>query len=79
VHCPAGTKSSPDTLRAAGISMTSLWRREAASKKSVTDITRISSFVTAMKLPHALQIYLTVFVKKLCGCIFQGNAATNYR
>ena len=58
------TKSLPDTLRIAGCSMTSLWRREAASKKSVRDITRISCFVTTMKLPHALQIYLTVFVKK---------------
>ena len=29
------TKSLPDTLRIAGSSMTSLWRREAASKKSV--------------------------------------------
>ena len=31
---------------------------------SVRDITRISCFVTTMKLPHALQIYSTVFVKK---------------
>jgi len=73
------TKSLPDTLRIAGSSMTSLWRREAASKKSVRDITRISCFVTTMKLLHALQIYSTVFVKKLRGCIFQGNAATNNR
>jgi len=55
------TKSLPDTLRVAGSSMTSLWRREAASKKSVKAITRISCFVTTMKL---LQIYLTVSVKK---------------
>ena len=53
-----------DTLCIAGSSMTSLWRREAASKKSVRDITRISCFVTTIKLPHALQIYSTVFVKK---------------
>jgi len=58
------TKSQPDTLRIAGSSMKSLWRREAASKKSVRDITRISCFVTLMKLPHALQINSTVFVKK---------------
>ena len=45
-------------------SMMSLWRREAALKKSVRDITRISCFVTTMKSPHALQIYSTVFVKK---------------
>jgi len=64
VHCPAGTKSLPDTLRIAGSSMTSLWRRAAASKKPVRDITSISCFVTTMKLPHALQIYSTVFVKK---------------
>jgi len=32
-------------------------RREEASKKSARDITRISCFVTTMKLPHALQIY----------------------
>jgi len=57
------TKSLPDTLRIAGSSMTSLWRHEAASKKSVRDITRIFYFVTTMKLPHALQIYSTVFVK----------------
>ena len=47
------TKSLPDTLRIAGRSMTSLWRREAASKKSVRDIIRISCFVTTMRLPHA--------------------------
>ena len=64
VHWPAGTKSLPDTLRITDSSMTSLWRREAASKKSARDITIISCFVTTLKLPHALQIYLTVFVKK---------------
>ena len=32
--------------------MTSLWRREAASKKSERDITRISCFVTTVKLPR---------------------------
>jgi len=47
-----------------GSSMTSLWRREAASKKSARDITIISCFVTTMNLLHALQIYSTVFVKK---------------
>jgi len=36
--------------------------REVASKNSVRDIIRISCFVTTMKLPHALQIYSTVFV-----------------
>ena len=51
VHCPAGTKSLPNTLHVAGSSMTSLWRREAASKNSGSDSTRISSFVTTMKLP----------------------------
>jgi len=66
VHCPAGTQSRYQTLcvSLAASSMTSLWRREASSKKSVRDITRISCFVTTMKLPHALQIYWTVFVKK---------------
>ena len=39
------TKSLPDTLRIVGSSMMSLWRREAALKKSVRDITRISCFV----------------------------------
>jgi len=73
VHCPAGTKSLPDTLRITGSSMTSLWRRETVSKKSVRDITRISSFVTTMILPHVLQIYSTVSVKRVCGCISQGN------
>jgi len=60
------TKSLPGsgTLRNAGISMTSLWRCEAASKKSVTDITRISRFVTIMKLLHALKIKSTVFGTK---------------
>ena len=66
-------------LRVASSSITSLWRREAASKKSVRDITRISGFVTTMKLPHALQIYLTVSVKKCMWLHFQGSAATNYR
>jgi len=61
------TELLPDTLRIAGSSdviMTLLWRCEATSKKSVRDITRISYFVTTMKLPHAFQIYSTVFVKK---------------
>ena len=52
VHCPTGAKSLPDTLRIAGIRMTSLSRREAAQKKLVKGITRISCFVTTMKLPH---------------------------
>jgi len=34
VHCPAGTQSRYQTLRIAGSSVTSLWCREAASKKS---------------------------------------------
>ena len=57
-------KSLPDTLRIACSSMTSWWCREAASKKLVRDITRISCFVTTMKLPHSVHIYATVFVKK---------------
>jgi len=65
------TESLPDTLRIAGRSMTSLWRREAAPKKSVRDITRISCFVTTMKLEHALQIYSTVLWRSVCGCIFR--------
>jgi len=56
----------------------SLWHREAASKKSVRDITRISCFVTTMKLRHALQIYSTVSVKKCMWLHFQSSAATNY-
>jgi len=58
------TKLLPDALALpiAGSSMTSLWRREAASKKSVRVITRISCFVTTVKLLHALQIYSTVFM-----------------
>jgi len=60
------TKSLPDNLRIAGNRMTSLWRCEAASKKSVRDITQISCFVTTMKLPHALQICSTVFFVKKC-------------
>ena len=67
------TKSLPDTLRIAGSSMMSLWRREAASKKSVRAITRISCSVTPMKLPHALQVYSSFYDS------FQGSAATNYR
>jgi len=57
------TKSLPETLHIDGSSMTS-WHREAAKEMSVRDITRISCFVTRMKLPHALQIYSTVFVTK---------------
>jgi len=30
----------------------------------VRDITRMSCFVTTMKLPYAVQVYSTVFVKK---------------
>jgi len=64
VHCSAWTKSLPDTLRIAGSSMTSLWHREAVSKKSVRDITSISCCVTTMKLLHALQIYSTIFIAR---------------
>jgi len=32
-----------------------------------------------MKLPHELQIYSTVSVKSIRGCIFHGSSATNYR
>jgi len=74
------TKSLPDTLRIADSSMTSLWRRGAISIETVRDSTRISCFVTTMKLQHALQIYSTVFVKKCMRLhFFQGSAATNYR
>jgi len=61
------------------VSLAAIWRREAASKKLGTNITRISCFVTTMKLPHALQIYSAVFVKKCISCVFQGSAITNYR
>jgi len=41
--------------------MTSVRRREAALKKTVRDITRISCFVTTMKLLHVLQIFYSSF------------------
>ena len=63
VHCSAGTKSLPHSLCITGSNVTSLWRREAASKKSVRHISRIFCFLTRLKLPHALQIYSTVFVQ----------------
>jgi len=47
---PIPTAALPDTLRITGSSMTSLWCRKGAWKKSVTDITRISWFVTTMVL-----------------------------
>jgi len=56
------------------LSMTSLWHCEAASKKSVRDIARISCFVTTVKLPHALQIYSTVFVKKCMRLAYNFNS-----
>jgi len=65
------TKSLPDTLCIAGSSMTLLWGGESALKKSVRDITRISCFVTTMKLLHAMQIYSTVFVKKYAVAFFK--------
>ena len=61
VHCTTGTKSLPDTPRIAGSSMTSLWRREAASKKSVRDITRIFCFVTTTKF----QMHC-IFINSFC-------------
>ena len=59
VHCPAGTQS-----RIAGNSMTSLWSREAALKKSIRDTIIISCFVTTMKFTTCIADLLTVFVKK---------------
>jgi len=50
--------------------LAAIWRNDVV-KQSVRDITRISCFVTTMKLPHAWQIYSTVFVKKWCGFIFK--------
>ena len=58
LHCPAATQSSYQILY---ILLAATRRREAAPKKSLRDITRISCFVT-MKLPHTLHIYSTVFV-----------------
>jgi len=52
VHCPAGN------------SMTSLWSREAALKKSIRDTIIISCFVTTMKFTTCIADLLTVFVKK---------------
>jgi len=51
---------------AAQCSMTSLWCCEAASKKTVRNITRISCFVTTMKLPHVLHIILSTVFEKKC-------------
>ena len=73
------TKSLPDSLRITGSNMTSLWRSGAALKKTVRHITSISCFVTTIKLLHALQIYSTFLRRSVCGCIFQGSAATNYK
>ena len=71
------TKSLPDTLRIAGSSMTSLWRRESSSKKLVRAITRISCFVTTTyKIIADLFKFLW---RSVWGCIFQGSAATNYK
>jgi len=44
------------------------WRRHW-----VRDITRISCFLTTMKLPHSLQIYSSFCkeVYRVCGCIFK--------
>ena len=71
VHCQSETtKLLPDTLRIAGISMTSLWRRETAQKKAIRDITRISCFVIIIKLLHALQICSTVLWSSVWGYIF---------
>jgi len=47
VHCPAGTQRRYQTLCVSLAAVTSLRRREVASKKTVRDITRISCFVTA--------------------------------
>jgi len=73
VHCPAGTQSHYQTLC---VSLAAVW---SSMEKVSKSITRISCFVTTMKLPHALQIYSTVFVKKCMRLHFQGSAATNYR
>jgi len=39
--------------------------REAASQRTVRDITRISCFVTTMKLPHALHILFNSFCEEV--------------
>jgi len=70
LSCMNTIKPLADFLRVAGSSITSLWCREAASKKSVRDITRISCFVTTMKLLHAWQIYSKVFCEEVYVVVF---------
>ena len=62
VHCPILEQSHYQTLC---VSLAAVWRHYDVVKQhqSVSDITRISCFVTTTKLPHALQIYSTVYVK----------------
>ena len=50
-----------------------IWRREAASNKSVRDITRISCFVTTMKLPHELQQQTIGKVGNSITCLWADN------
>jgi len=61
------TKSLPDTLHIAGSSMTSLMTHYDVMKlhrRSQLSPEFPACIATTMKLPHALQIYSTVFVKK---------------
>jgi len=63
--CPAGTKSLQDTLLVC-LSLAAVWRHYDVVKqdwRSQWEITRISCFVTTIKLPHALQINAVAFFK----------------
>jgi len=73
------SKSLPDTVRIAGSSMTSLWRREAVLKMSVRDITIIFCFLTQWTYRMHCRFTQQFLWRSVCGCIFEGSAATNYR
>jgi len=65
--------------------MTSVRRHYGVMKQHrgrqwVRDTIRRSCFVTTMNLPHARCRFMQQFLwRSVCGCTFQGNAATNYR
>jgi len=57
-------------LRIAGSSMTSLWRREVSSKKSIRDITKISCFLTTMKFTACIADLFNSFCEEVYAVAF---------
>jgi len=73
------TESLPDTLRTAGSTMTSLWRCEAASKKTVSKRYHQNFLLCNNNKITACIALFNSFVNKYMRLHFSSSAAADYR